>query len=296
MSDKTLGYILMLSILLLAGTMAGYFAWTNYHPMETLTLRFPQVGSLAVEDPVRMEGTWVGEITGFEHDDSARVVVFIRSPKPIPVRTSSHISVKVKGVMGERFIEITAGNLNDPLLDRSQIIDGFFEMGPSEAIVYMDQLHEKIIELKDIMLWLRDGRDDGKRPFIVAFNDIVGTIDTLVYNLLTGIAGMEYGINDGIDMAMDLTEKTINLTEDVAVKVPEMLESITNLVVKIDEMVPKVEKVFAKIDTLAGKVDDNKLLWGDHAEKIHKSLEDVKKIVDDIRREGLPLNIRLRFF
>jgi len=296
MSDKQLGYILMLLILLLTGVVVFYAVRASYSPMEPRTLRFPEVGSLAVQDPVRMEGIQIGEITGFEHDDSGRVLVYIRSSKPVPVRTSSQVSVKVKGVMGERFIEISSGNLADPLIDKSVIIDGKFEMGPSEAIVYMDLLAEKIAELKDIMLWLRDGKDDGKRPFIVAFNDIVGTIDTLAYKLLTGLAGLEEGLGEGLEKAADIAVKTGEFTVKVSAKAPEVIDDVSALLAKIDELIPKVEKVIAQTNSIAEKIDDNKFLWGDHAEKFQKTLGEIKKFVDDVRRDGMPLPIKLRFF
>jgi phospholipid/cholesterol/gamma-HCH transport system substrate-binding protein len=296
MSDKQLGYILMLLTLILTGALTAYFVRISLHPQEARTLRFSEVGSLNVEDPIRMQGIWVGEITGFDHDDSGRVLVYIKSPKPIPIRTSSHIAVKVKGVMGERFIEISPGNPDDPLVGIDEIIDGFFEMGPSEAITHMDLLAEKITELRDIMLWLRDGKDDGKRPFIVAFNDVVGVIDTLVYDLLTGLSGMEDGLNDGLDMAADIAVKTIKFAADAATKAPEILESLGGLVDKIDKLIPKMETAFTQIDTLVVKIGGNKMLWGDHAEKLQKSLVDIKKIIDDIKNDGLPLNVRLRVF
>ena len=295
MNDRTLGYVLMTLIFCLVACLAVWLHWGDYAPLETRTLRFPEVGSLAVEDPVRMEGTLVGEIRGFLHDDSGRVLVFIRSPKPIPIRTSSRAAVKVKGVMGERFIEIGIGNRNDPLIGKDQIVDGVFEMGPSEAIVYMDLLHEKIIELKDIMLWLRDGRDDGKRPFIVAFNDVMEIIDSLTWKLLAGVANMEASLNDGFDMAADITVKAVKLTADVSTKTPELIDDLSSLMTKIDALVPKIENLLIQIDLITETVDENKILWGEHAEKIQKALTEIRKYANQVRSEGLPLNIRLRF-
>ena len=146
------------------------------------------------------------------------------------------------------------------------------------------------------MLWLRDGKDDGKRPFVVAFNDIIVTIDTLVYDLLTGICGMEAGLSDGIDMASDITVTSANFVKNVSGKAPEVIESVSNVVIKIDELIPKVETAFSKLDTLVAKIDGNKILWGEHSDKVQKSLKDIRKIVNDIREEGLPLNVRLRVF
>ena len=294
MSDRQFGYILMGLVLCLGIGTTSYFAWVNYHPLEVRALRFPEVGSLAVEDPVRMEGTRVGEISGFEHDSLGRVVVYVRSPKPIPIRTSSRVAVKVKGVMGERFIEIGVGVPGDPLIEKGVVIDGAFEMGPSEAIAYMDMLNEKIIELKDIMLWLRDGRDGG-RSFVAAFNDVVGVVDTLVWTLLNGMGGMEAGIGEGLDSIAQFVEKTGKLTSDVSKAAPEAIETVASIIEKVDAVVPKVEKVLARVSSISDSIEGNKILWGDDVEKMQKSLVEIRKYVDDLRAQGLPLTIKLKF-
>jgi phospholipid/cholesterol/gamma-HCH transport system substrate-binding protein len=295
MTDKRLGYILMFLILLLVGGVYGYLIWLDRNPPNTLTLRFPEVGSLALEDPVRMEGTQVGQISGFDHDSLGRVIVHVQSEKPIPVRTSSRVAVKVKGVMGERFIEIGIGDPNDPLADTRRVIDGAFEMGPSEAIVYMDLLAAKITELKDIMGRLRYG-EDGKRSFVQAFNDVTNTVDTLVYTVLTGLGGMEEGLNSGFDSVAVFIEQTAKLTSDASVAVPKLIDDLNTLIVKIDTLIPKVEKVIVKTNSIVDSIDNNKILWGDHLEKIQSQLAEIKKAADNLREEGLPLTIKLKIF
>jgi phospholipid/cholesterol/gamma-HCH transport system substrate-binding protein len=296
MTDKQIGYSLIFLTLGLTGAVAIFFAWESYNPRHPRTLRFSEVGSLSVQDPVRMKGTLVGEIVGFEHDDSGRVLVFIRSPEPIPIRASSYVAVKVKGVMGERFIEIDAGDPADPLIPEDLIVDGHFEMGPSEAIVYMDLLHDKINELRDIMLWLRDGRDDGKRPFIVAFNDIVGTVDTLAHRLLTTMVEMEDGLSEGLEKAAELTQTAIRVTSEVAEKGPKLMSDLNTVMEKLDGLIPQMEKVFADVEKIAGVIDTNSLLWGDHLERLQRLLPEIRVFADSIRNDGLPLNVRLRFF
>jgi len=285
----------MLLVLLLVGGVYGYLIWLDRNPLNTMTLRFPEVGSLALEDPVRMEGTQVGQISGFDHDSLGRVLVYIQSPKPIPVRVSSRVAVKVKGVMGERFIEIGIGNPGDPLADTRQIIDGDFEMGPSEAIAYMDLLAAKITELKDIMGKIRYG-ENGKRSFVQAFNDVANTVDTLVYKVLTELGGMEEGLSSGLDSAAVFVDKTAKLASDVSVTAPKLIEDLNTLIVKIDTVIPKVEKAIAKTNSIVDSIDNNKILWGDHLDKLQTHLVEIKKAADNLREEGLPLTIRLKLF
>jgi phospholipid/cholesterol/gamma-HCH transport system substrate-binding protein len=295
MTDKRLGYILMLVVLLLVGGVYGYLIWLDRNPLNTMTLRFPEVGSLALEDPVRMEGTQVGQISGFDHDSMGRVLVYVQSPKPIPVRVSSRVAVKVKGVMGERFIEIGIGNPGDPLADTKQIVDGSFEMGPSEAIAYMDLLAAKISELKDIMGKIRYG-ENGKRSFVQAFNDVANTVDTLVYKVLTELGGMEDSLSSGLDSAALFIEQTAKLASNVSVTAPKLIEDLNAIIVKIDTVIPKVEKAIARTNSIIDSIDNNKILWGDHIDKLQTHLVEIKKATDNLREDGLPLTIKLKLF
>lgn len=295
MSDRKLGYIVIALILCASLGAVSYIAYLGYSPMEVRTLRFDKVGSLAVEDPVRMNGTLVGSVREFVIDDGNRILVRVHSRKPIPIRTSSKAFVKVKGVMGERFVEISLGSLNDPLVPEDQIVDGVFELGPSEAVAYIDLLEEKIIQLKDIMLLFSKGSQT-KRSFADGFSDVVILIDSLVNALNTGLSGIETGLSSGLEQAADLAAKTVEFTAAVSSKAPEVIGDIDTLLVKIDSLMPRIEKLLGQIETITAGIDGNKYLWGDEIDKIREFLTSLKEFTDDMRKEGLPLTVKLKLW
>jgi len=297
MSDRKLGYIIIALILCAGLGAVSYIAYLGKSPMEIRTLRFNQVGSLAVEDAVRMNGTLVGSVREFVIDDDNRVLVHIHSRKPIPIRTSSRASVKVRGVMGERFVEISQGDLSDPLIPKEQIVDGIFELGPSEAIAYIDLLEEKIIQLKNIMVLFAKG-DETKRSFVDGFNDVVILIDSLVHTLNTGLVNIETGLSKGLEQAADLAVKTIEFTAAVSAKAPEVIEDIDTLLVKIDNLMPKVENFLKQVETITASIDSNKYLWGDGVEldKIKTFLAELREFTNSMREDGLPLPIKLKIW
>jgi len=297
MSDRKLGYIIIALVLCASLGAVSYVAYLGKTPMEIRTLRFNQVGSLAVEDAVRMNGTLVGSVREFVIDDDNMVLVRIHSRKPIPIRTSSRPSIKVRGVMGERFVEISLGDPNDPLIPKEQTVDGIFELGPSEAIAYIDLLEEKIIQLKDIMLLFAKGSET-KRSFIDDFSDAVVFIDSLVHTINTGLTGIEAGLNQGLEQAADLAAKTIEFTAAVSSKTPEIIGGIDTLLVKIDNLLPKVEKFLKQVETITASIDGNKYLWGDGAEldKIREFLAELRAFTNSMREDGLPLPIKLKIW
>ena len=297
MSDRKLGYIVIALVLCVGLGAVSYIAYLGYSPMEIRTLRFNQVGSLAVEDPVRMNGTLVGSVREFVIDDDNRVLVHIHSRKPIPIRTSSRASVKVKGVMGERFVEISLGDPNDSLIPKEQIVDGIFELGPSEAISYIDLLEEKIIQLKDITALFAKGSQT-KRSFIDDFSDAVIFIDSFVNTLNTGLTGIEAGLNKGLEQAADLAAKTIEFTAAVSSKTPEIIDDIDVILVKIDNLLPKIEKFVNQVETITASIDGNKYLWGGGAEleKMKTLLTNLREFTNYMREDGLPLTIKLKLW
>jgi ABC-type transporter Mla subunit MlaD len=263
--------------------------------MEVRTLRFEQVGSLTVEDPVRLNGTLVGSIRDFNHDENGRVLVNVHSRKPIPIRTSSRVAVQVKGVMGERFIEIGLGNPNDPLIPDGQIIDGLFDMGPSEAVVYIDLLEDKLIELKNIMILLSLGSEN-QRSFIDVFTDVTTMLDTLALALNTGLIDIEDGLAAGLDSAAALAAKTIEFTTNISARAPEILDDLSTLTAKIDNLIPKIETFMAQVDAITRRVDGNEFLWSDDLDKLRTFLDMLNLLMNEVRDYKLSIPIKLKVF
>jgi len=295
MSDRKLGYIIIALILCAGLGAAAYIVRLIHTPLEVRTLRFEQVGSLAVEDGVRLNGTLVGSVREFAHDENNMVLVRVHSRKPIPIREGSRVAVKVKGVMGERFIEIEIGDQNKPLIPSCQIVDGVFEMGPSEAIVYIDLLEDKLIELKNIMILLSKGSQT-QRSFIDGFTDVVTVLDSLVWTITDGLVNIETGLAAGLDSAAALATKTIEFTAGVAAKAPQLIADVDAIMAKIDNLIPKVETFMQQADAITERVGSNKYLWGDELDKLRKHLAAFKELTDEIRSEKLSIPIRLRFF
>ena len=84
---------------------------------------FPNIGSLAEGDLVRVLGVKKGETVGINLSGSEVLVTFTLT-EDVDLRKDAVITVKNLGLMGVRFIDINPGS-SDIFLDRSMPIQGY---------------------------------------------------------------------------------------------------------------------------------------------------------------------------
>jgi phospholipid/cholesterol/gamma-HCH transport system substrate-binding protein len=89
----------------------------------TVTARFSNIGSLKVRAPVSMSGVRVGRVSAIRFDrESYEAVVEMRIEpyfNTLPSDTSA--SILTQGLLGEQYIGLTPGGMDDPLRDGDKI-------------------------------------------------------------------------------------------------------------------------------------------------------------------------------
>lgn len=111
-----------LFIIVLSVAIAFAFVWLarSGHRDDVLyRIHFAEsVSGLAQGDPVKFQGVEVGTVKSMmiEPDDSRRVAVDVRLRKDTPVKTDTKASLKLKGMTGVMFIELSGGSPQAKLL------------------------------------------------------------------------------------------------------------------------------------------------------------------------------------
>ncbi len=96
----------------------------------TLKAAFTNISGLKINSPVQMYGVDVGYIDGIQLDLSGDIPlarVSMKVYKNIDIRDDATASVKTSGLIGDKFIGLTAGAVGKPLKDG----DSIFETNPS---------------------------------------------------------------------------------------------------------------------------------------------------------------------
>lgn len=89
-----------------------------------LKARFNAIASLREGNPVTMMGIDIGQVTGVEIDQERRqAVVHFRIDENIAVFEDAIASIKTSGLIGEKYLEIDAGGLGDPMKPGETIVE-----------------------------------------------------------------------------------------------------------------------------------------------------------------------------
>jgi phospholipid/cholesterol/gamma-HCH transport system substrate-binding protein len=92
-------------------------------PHYDVTAKFDNVGDLKVGAPVSMSGVEIGRVTGIDFDSKEyKAVVTMRlNAKYNQIPTDSDASIYTQGLLGGKFIGLTAGGADTYLKDKGQI-------------------------------------------------------------------------------------------------------------------------------------------------------------------------------
>ena len=95
------GLVVLLAIIIL---IFGLFFLNDKDPREvfdTYFLRFPQVSTLTLDDPVKINGVKLGKVEDI-HLAGTKVLVVVRIRNDVRIPVGSEIRVQNIGIMGER--------------------------------------------------------------------------------------------------------------------------------------------------------------------------------------------------
>ena len=136
--------LFIIGVSIAAAIFAVWLVGTGHRDDVVYRIHFNEsVSGLAIGDPVKFHGVDVGTVKAIDLDlaDPRLVQVDIRLRKEVPVKTDTRATLKLKGITGVVFIELSGGNPTAPTLLAStregQIPEIPSEKGTLTAIVEM---------------------------------------------------------------------------------------------------------------------------------------------------------------
>lgn len=105
----------------------------------TLTARFDNISGLRVGGIIEAAGVRVGTVSGIEFDpDNYQAIVSLRINEGVPVQEDAIAAVRTQGIIGEKYIKLTAGGFPELLGDGDMITE-------TESTVSLEELVSKYI-------------------------------------------------------------------------------------------------------------------------------------------------------
>lgn len=265
----SVGLVVILALVIL---VFGIFFLNEKDPRETFNtfyLRFTQVSTLVLDDPVKVNGVKLGKVEKIELSGH-RVVVTVRLRTDVKIPTDSEIRVQNIGIMGERQIGMILGD-STTYFTPGDTINGQFDAGIAEALGLAGEVCDSTkVLLESVKQAL--GQTITNPEFQERFKTLLVKAEALE----------------------DRTMKLLNTTDP---QIKKSLDGLNQVTVKVNELIdgvkPPIDNMFANTDKLMGNADK---LMGE-LEGVTKHLDDLlsnvqKKINSKDNTAGILLNDR----
>lgn len=198
---------------------------------------FPNIGTLSIGDPVSISGVNKGKISSIELDQGGvRVGMLIAND--VQLRADARFTIKNVGLMGERFVDVRAGN-SEELLPRDVVARGEYDTGIPEVMGLMGRMTEDIREL------------------VVAVRATIGA-DSTLQRIATIAANMERVAQQTSDL-IDRNQAGIDhavsdfgrAARQLRLTVEKNDDAVTRAVLRFDSTSAQLASFAGRLDTLA---------------------------------------------
>jgi len=288
------GFVVLLTMVVL---VFGVFFLNDSDPREKFHryyLRFSQVSTLTVDDPVKVNGVKLGKVETINLDGS-RVCVGIRIRDDVKLPKNSEIRVQNIGLMGERQIGILLGD-SQKYWAPGDSMSGFFDAGIAEAMGLAGEVFDSTRVLVNVVKGVVDSTF-ATPDFRKRFN-----------NLLERTEELEIRVTDMLDETDPKIKETLGRLNDAGRKVNDMLDEnrkpVSQLVADAHGLTQNTQATLVKVDSLMQRVDlilgkmqrkDNTMGILLNDRKLHDDLNTTVQSADSlfktIIKDGLDVNI-----
>jgi len=226
-----------------------------------IKILFSDVSGLPEKAQVRRAGVVVGKVTDIKLvEDKAEVVASVR--KDVKIHKDAQAKIVSFGLVGTKYLEITSGSEEEPLLRDGDTIIGIepvsIERAVEEVFLGVGDLVKKIKEI---------GKEEELGESLRLILDNMGDV-TEKLNRALGAEGQELNetIKNVHQVSANLREITDGLNQ----------ETITRSLQKFDKMLDEIAEVAEKLNKGEGAMgrllSDEKM--GEQVEQVVKSLQD----------------------
>ncbi|MCF0223678.1 MAG: MCE family protein [Fibrobacter sp.] len=251
-SDRTLGYLSLVVLLLVFGIIA-FCMWDAHHvAKQTIMVDFDELGSLQPEDQVVVRGYTVGSVGSVKWLGN-RARVEINFNEPVIIREGTQFSNINYALMGQRRIEITLSKKGKVLPD-SHVHTGIFEPGVAEALKLIENVNDQLIILQQMINILVEG-DSVHASASAMLETMMATIENALQSVQVATASLEPSLNYMFNKADSATSSLVEVTmqaDTVVHKATDVLEAKLNaaekFIVNVSNGVKQTDQIITDIE------------------------------------------------
>ena len=288
------GLVVLLAIIIL---IFGLFFLNDKDPREvfdTYYLRFPQVSTLTLDDPVKINGVKLGKVEDI-YLSGHRVLVVVRIRNDVRIPVGSESRVQNIGIMGERQIGIILCDSSENY-SPNDTIDGQFDAGIAEALGLAGEI---IDSTKTLITSVHQVMDStiANPEFRTKFRTMMDKAENLEDRLAKMLKDTDPQIKSSLNNLNMATVKVNALLDTVKAPVSGLLADAGNLMqdaggilVKLDSVTNRLTLLTSKLqstDNTAGILLNDRTLHDDLVQTLHSA----DSLFQIILQDGLDINV-----
>ena len=290
----SVGLVVLLAVVIL---VFGMFFLNEKDPRETFNtfyLRFSQVSTLVLDDPVKVNGVKMGKVEDISLAGH-RVVVRIRLRTDVKIPKDSEIRVQNIGIMGERQIGMILGDA-ESYWAPGDTVNGQFDAGIAEALGLAGEVCDSTKVLLESVKEALNGTI-ANPDFQERFRTILAKAESLEDRLMTMVNTTDPQIKKSLHGLNDVMGKVETLVDGVKPPMDNLFANADKVVGNADHLVSELEGVTKHLDELIAKVQskDNTMgiLLSDRAlhDDLVKTIHSADSLFRVILHDGLDINV-----
>lgn len=273
------------------------FFLNDKDPRETFNtfhLRFTQVSTLVLDDPVKVNGVKLGKVESIKLSGH-RVVVSIRLRTDVKIPKDSEVRVQNIGIMGERQIGMILGD-SIIYFNPGDTIDGQFDAGIAEAIGLAGEVFDStkvLIESVKVVL----NSTIASPEFETQFKTILAKAEDIEDRLILIVKHTDPQLKKSLASLNEATVKVNALLDNVEEPINTLFANSNGLIKNADNLVGDLDKVTKHLAALTEKLQakdntvglllNDRVLYDDLITTVH-SADSLFRI---ILQDGLDINV-----
>lgn len=288
------GFVVLLTMVIL---VFGVFFLNDNDPREKFHryfLRFSQVSTLTLDDPVKVNGVKLGKVEAIDLVGT-RVSVQIRLRQDVKIPKDSEIRVQNIGLMGERQIGILLGDSVESWV-AGDTIPGMFDAGIAEAMGLAGEVFDSTRVLVNVVKGVVDSTF-ATPEFRRRFTGLLERTENLEIRIGALIEETDPALKQALSRLNEVGRKVNDVLEENRAPIQTLVADAQGLTRDTKGMLLTVDSLMNRVDLIIDRMQaqDNTMGILLNDRKLHDDLTNTVQSADSllktILKDGLDVNI-----
>ncbi len=213
-------------------------------------VRFPDVGGLAEDDPVTVQGVKKGAVKEIGLGREGVLVSFLLE-RDLTLTSGSRVFVRNVGLMGEKFLAIDGIGAGTPLVAGRDTIEGVYESGIPEVISQMGDALASLENLStsvDRVIALAEEKN--------TLRNSLANVEAASTDLRRALAENRDDLRETVASLRAASEAGRRLAESAEPRVAGALDEARGATARIDSLAQRMDSLAVVLTRVAGKLDE----------------------------------------